>query len=391
MSPNVLKPAFAPRSTGLGKDLAVRSISCTIVRVPTTRQHRLSKLAVTYQEYVIVQLQLDNGVVGLGEAATLGGPRWAEESVESIKSVIDRYLGPAVIGERADEFERMGLLMAGAASRNYAAKAAIDSALYDAVGKTLDLPASALLGGQVRDRFPVIWALASGDAGQEIEEAKDKLARREHKTFKIKVGFQPPAQEIKRLQQIRAALGPEPGIVVDVNQAWSEATAMRLLPALIELDVCLIEQPLAASNIAGMARLAKRLPVPLMVDEAAFTLQEIAHAGTIGAGSVLSLKLVKSGGMAELKRAAGVASAVGMELYGGCLLESSIGAAAHLSVFSTLPVLHWGTEHFGPRILKQDLVVNPIRFEEFEVILPSGPGLGIELDTDSFNALARKD
>lgn len=391
MSPNVLKPAFAPRSTDLGKDLAVRSITSTIVRAPTTRQHRLSKLAVTYQEYVIVQLKLDNGVVGLGEAATLGGPRWAEESVESIKSVIDRYLGPAVIGERADGFERMGLLMAGAASRNYAAKAAIDSALYDAVGKTLDLPASALLGGQVRDRFPVIWALASGDAGQEIEEAKDKLARREHKTFKIKVGFQPPAQEIKRLQQIRAALGPEPGIIVDVNQAWSEATAMRLLPALIELDVCLIEQPLAASNIAGMARLAKRLPVPLMVDEAAFTLQEIAHAGTIGAGSVLSLKLVKSGGMAELKRAAGVASAVGMELYGGCLLESSIGAAAHLSVFSTLPVLHWGTEHFGPRILKQDLVVNPIRFEEFEVILPSGPGLGIELDTDSFNALARKD
>lgn len=391
MSLNALTPAIAQRSSDLRKDLAIRSICSTIVRVPTTRQHRLSKLAVTYQEYVIVQILLDNGVIGIGEAATLGGPRWAEESVESIKAAIDRYLAPVLIGERADRFELLGCLMAGAASRNFAAKAAIDTALYDAVGKTLDLPVSALLGGQVRDRFPVIWALASGDAAQEVDEAKEKLSRREHRTFKIKVGFQSPDLEIKRLQHIRSQLGSEPGIIVDVNQAWSEATAMRLLPALMELDVTLIEQPLAAANTAGMARIAQRLAIPLMVDEAAFTLQEIAHVGAIGAGSVLSLKLVKSGGMAEIKRAAGVATAFGMELYGGCLLETSIGAAAHLAVFSTLPALQWGTEHFGPRILKRDLVTNPLRFEEFEVVLPGGPGLGVDLDSEAFAALTRQD
>ncbi|MFX7705323.1 enolase C-terminal domain-like protein, partial [Acinetobacter baumannii] len=79
--------------------------------------------------------------------------------------------------------------------------------------------------------------------------------------------------------------------------------------------------------------------------------EELALAATFACGSVYSLKLVKSGSLFELKRTAGVAAAHGLELYGGCLLESSIGAAAHLAVFSTLPTLEWGTEHFGPRIL----------------------------------------
>jgi muconate cycloisomerase len=84
-----------------------------------------------------------------------------------------------------------------------------------------------------------------------------------------------------------------------------------------------------------------------------------------------------------------VAEASGMALYGGCLLESSIGAAAHLAAFATLPRLPWGTEHFGPRILVDDVVTEGLRFEDFEVRLPDGPGLGVTLDEDRIRDFAR--
>src|SRR5580698_9661961 len=117
--------------TGLQSDFAIASIRCTIVDIPTVRRHELSSLSVTAQSYVIVELRLANGAEGIGEAATLGGPRWSEESVESIKVTIDTYLAPALIGSAADRFETARVRMDEAAKRNNAAKGAIDSALFD--------------------------------------------------------------------------------------------------------------------------------------------------------------------------------------------------------------------------------------------------------------------
>lgn len=380
----------AAHPPALPKDAAIRSISATIVEAPTLRRHRLSNTEITHQGYVLVRVMLENGVAGIGEASTLGGPRWAEESVESIAAAVDHYLAPALRGQPALAFEANAARMAKAATRNFAAKGAIETALMDAVGKTLDLPASALLGGAVRQRMGVIWALASGDSAQELEEAREKLRRREHRDFKIKFGFNPPEQDLKRLTTLRRGLGDEVRLIVDVNQGWSEAECIRFMPALEELDVALVEQPVSARLLEAMARVARRTSIPLLIDEAAFTTEELARSAAMGCGSAYSLKLVKSGGLFEMKRAAGVAAAHGLELYGGCLLESSIGAAAHLAVFATLPKLEWGTEHFGPRILVDDLVTDPLRFEEFEVCLPEGPGLGVKLDEDKIRAFARK-
>jgi muconate cycloisomerase len=191
---------------GLQRDFAIASVLSTIVDIPTVRRHELSSLSVTAQSYVIVELRLENGVEGIGEAATLGGPRWSEESVESIKSTIDAYLGPALIGAPADRFEAARTRMDAAAKRNNAAKAAIESALFDAVGKTLGISAVQFLGGAVRESMPVLWTLASGDPTQEIEEAEKKLAARLHDTFKVKIGAQSPDADLARLRRLASAL-----------------------------------------------------------------------------------------------------------------------------------------------------------------------------------------
>ena len=277
----------------------IKALETRIVDCVTTRRHKLSNTEITHQSFVIVEATLGDGTVGYGEASTLGGPRWSEESVEAIKANIDAYIAPALIGQDAALFEANALRMAKAVSRNTSARAAVESALYDAVGKSLNLPAAAFLGGVVRDRIEVLWALASGDADQEIEEAKAKLAAREHRRFKIKLGFYDPAQDMVRLRKVMGSMPEGTEMVVDVNQGWSEATAIRYLPELAEMGVVLVEQPLRPGMMAATARIAARSAIPLMTDEAAFSTPELVQNGMAATGSVYSLKLVKSGGMLE--------------------------------------------------------------------------------------------
>lgn len=373
------------------KDFAVESIQSTIVTVPTVRKHHLSNTSVSAQAFVIVQVRLANGVEGIGEAATLGGPRWSEESVEAIKANIDAYLTPALLGQRADHFVAAGLRMQQAAKRNNAAKAAIETALFDAVGRTLGLPVAALLGGAVRDQFPVLWTLASGNPEQEIEEAQRKLEARLHRRFKVKIGALSPEADMARMRKIVRALQDRAELIVDINQAWDEPTAIRYLPELAELDVVLAEQPVPAWNIGAMARLRVRPNTPpLLADESVFDAHDMLQVAAAAAADAVSLKLVKHSGLLGIRNVAAVADAAGIALYGGCLLESSVGAAAHLHTFATLRELHWGVEHFGPQILVEEFVQQPLQFADFEVRLPSGPGIGMTLDREKLNHYARR-
>jgi muconate cycloisomerase len=374
----------------LRRDLAINEIKSTIVDVPTVRKHKLSSLSVTAQSYVIVELRLGNGVIGIGEAATLGGPRWSEESVESIKATIDTYLAPVLIGWAANRFETARVRMDEAAKRNNAAKGAIDSALFDAVGKTIGVAAVQLLGGVVRERVPVLWTLASGDPIQEIDEAERKIAAGLHNIFKVKIGAQTPEADMARMRRLASALEGRASLIVDANQAWDETTALRCLPVLAEIGVTLIEQPLPAWNILGMARLRTRSTVPLMADECVFSSNDMLDVVRAGAADVVSLKPVKHGGLLAMRDVASVAQAAGIGLYGGCLLESSIGAAAHLQVFAGLRDLAWGCEHFGPQILTGDLVTEPLHFADFHIHLPTGPGLGVTLDPEQLRRYARQ-
>src|SRR6478672_3182622 len=379
-----------PVPADLRRDLAIQSIRSTIVDVPTVRRHKLSSLSVTAQSYVVVEVRLANGAEGIGEAATLGGPRWSEESVEAIKANIDAYLAPAILGLRADGFEAVGLRMDQAAKRNNAAKAAIETALFDAVGKTFGLPAAALLGGAVRDRIPVLWTLASGDPAQEVEEAERKLEARLHRTFKVKIGAMAPDADMARMRHLARALEGRAELIVDANQAWDETVSIRCLPQLAEMGVRLVEQPVPAWNIGAMARLRARPGTPpLLADECVFDAHDMLIVAGANAADAVSLKLVKHGGLLGLRKVAAVAEAAGIGLYGGCLLESSVGAAAHLHAFSTFRVMDWGCEHFGPQILTSDLVTEPLRFEDFHVHIPSGPGIGVVLDEDRLRHYAR--
>jgi muconate cycloisomerase len=368
----------------------ILSVEAILVDLPTIRAHQLAMATMQQQTLVIVRLRTSDGIEGLGEATTIGGLSYGEESPEGIKLTIDTYLAPALVGQDATNINGAMLKLNKIARGNRFAKCAIETALLDAQGKRLGVPVSTLLGGAVRKTLPVLWTLASGDTQRDIDEAETLLAERRHNTFKLKIGRRGVREDVAHVATIKAALGDRAKVTVDVNQAWNEVDAARGIEALEAAGIDLIEQPTPREQRGALARLAARFIVPIMADEAVTGPEDALDLVRGACADVFALKIAKSGGIYGMLRAAAVADAAGVLLYGGTMLEGSIGSIASAHGFSALPQLAWGTELFGPLLLKDDIVTARPQYRDFDLHMPDGAGLGLDIDEDKL-AFYRRD
>lgn len=369
----------------------IERIEARILDIPTIRPHKLSFGAIQKQSPVIVQLWLSNGAFGFGEAATIGGPSWNEESPESIAHAIAHYLAPAVVQQKAGRIEHVLQRMDLACKGNAFAKSAVEMALVDALSRTLGLPAWQLLGGKVHDSLPLAWTLASGDVQRDLQEAQLRLEQGRHRIFKMKIGARSPEDDVAHVSQIARGLPDRATLTVDVNQAWDGNTARRYLPQLIEAGVSLIEQPVAKWNVPALAQLCQELRGALvMADETVCTPQDAMMLARAHASHVFSLKVAKHGGLLRTRKVAAVAEAADIGWYGGTMLETSIGSAASAHVFCTLGGQHHGCELFGPQLLVDDIVESPMPISDYCLQLPDGPGIGVEVSVQQLNRFDRK-
>lgn len=369
--------------------MKIDRIETILIDVPIRRPHKLAFATVDTQNYVLVRVYAE-GAVGIGEAATIGGPRWGDESTEAIKANIDTYIAPVLIGEDAANLNAIEARIERSVRGNAFARAAVGMAVYDLAARAAGIPVASLLGGAVERSLELAWTLASGSTERDIEEGEAMLAERRHRHFKIKIGFGDPDRDVEHVARLGRVFAGRASIRVDVNQGWDAHTATRLLPKLADAGVALVEQPLRRADVDGMARLVGRTGVAIMADEGVASAQEAFHHAAANAADVFALKVTKSGGYAETRRVAAIARAKDLALYGGCMLETSVGTAAYMQLFSTLAPMTWGTELFGPRILKDDIVTQPIEMRDFAVHLPDGPGIGVELDGEKI-AFYRRD
>ena len=369
----------------------ILNIEAIIVDLPTIRPHHLSMTVMMKQSMVIIKVLSDDGIVGIGESTTIGGLSYGPESPEGIKLTIDKYIAPVLVGQDATNINLLMAKIGVNVQGNEFAKAGIETALLDAQGKRLNVSVSELLGGSVNTELGVLWTLASGNTEQDIAEAQRLIAENRHRVFKLKIGKKDPKIDVAHVCAIKNALGDDIKVTVDINQAWDEDVAKKWITVLQDNGVDLIEQPLPKSNFDGLARLTEYFHVPVMADEACGTLTDAMKLAKIHGGSVFALKIMKAGGLYNTAKIAGIAEASGIALYGGTMLEGTIGTAASLHVFSTLKKLAWGTELFGPLLLTDDIVVKPLEYKNCTVEVPKGPGLGIELDEDKLAYYRRKE
>lgn len=360
----------------------VNSIEAILVDLPTIRAHQLAMATMQQQTLVIVKLRCSDGVEGIGEATTIGGLSYGDESPEGIKLTIDTYLAPALIGADATNVHAAMAKLNKVARGNRFAKCALETALLDAQGKRLNVPLVTLLGGAVRSTLPTLWTLASGDTQRDIDEAERLLAERRHDTFKLKIGRRSVRDDVAHVSAIKRALGERARVTVDVNQAWNEAEAATGIAMLEAAGIDLIEQPVPREQRAALARLAARFVVPIMADETLMGPEDAIDLVRGACADVFALKIMKSGGLYATLRTAAVGDAAGIALYGGTMLEGSVGTLAAAHAFCTLPQLAWGTELFGPLLLKEDIVVERPAYRDFCLHLPTGPGLGVAIDED---------
>jgi muconate cycloisomerase len=229
----------------------ITRIETILVDLPTIRPHVLAMATMHRQTLCLLRLHCSDGIVGLGEATTIGGLAYGPEAPETIKTAIDTYFAPLLEGADAMRPVAAMALLDRHVVGNHFAKCAVETALLDAQGQRVGVAVSELLGGRRVESLPVLWTLASGDTARDIAEAEGMIDLRRHNTFKLKIGKRDVRDDVAHVGAIKAALGDRASVRVDVNMAWDEPTARRGMAMLADVGCDLVEQPIIRHNREG--------------------------------------------------------------------------------------------------------------------------------------------
>ncbi len=376
--------------------MKISRIETIPIRLPTRRVHQWASLTTPIGVYVIIKLYTDQGLVGLGEAPVLkdwGGDhgKYFGETPQTTVHIINDILAPALKDQNPNRIEILHALMDKAVKGYPYCKAAIDAAIYDVVGKALDVPVYQLLGGLFRERIPIAHSLGLMEIDKAVEEAREAIAEGV-KTIKLKGGLE-PRRDIDLVERIRAAIGPDAKICVDANQGYpSPKLAVQVARAMAEFDLLYLEQPV--EGIDRMAEVARRVDTPIMADESAWTAEDVFEIAQKNAADIISIYTTKPGGLFRAKQVAAVAQAAGLPCNVNGSVETGVGNAANIHLAASTGVVTYGCvvpvsmpkEKSKPGIAgiyyQDDIIMEPFGFDDGDIIVSPKPGLGIELDEE---------
>jgi muconate cycloisomerase len=346
---------------------------------PLKRKRKRNEEGHLLMDYVFVKIHTDKGTIGVGEA-----PTDRVETLEVVKFTIDRYMTPNLIGLSPFDIERNNEIVSLAKNGRVVprhATAAINYALYDILGKTLNVPLYTLVGGLHRNKVLASIEVPGGPpeemAAHSVEYYKQGI-----RGIKAKVGTDPD-RDARALKAIREALGDEISLRADANQKYTVHEAVRLCRLAKEYDAGLelIEQPIANTDWEGARRIAKAVNMPVEADEAADSLYQVYQLLKNDTCDIINTKCSKAGGIGGVKKWAAVAEAarkpivIGTE-YG---LGNIVASKVHLgcAIKNADPVVE-----FTEIMLHDLLTKKPLELKDGYIDVPTGPGIGWEFDDE---------
>jgi muconate cycloisomerase len=266
---------------------------------------------------------------------------------------------------------------------NHFAKAAIDLACHDILGKSLDAPVYQLLGGLLRDRVPIMWSLGSEPPEVNSREAAQKVDEG-YQTIGVKLGVMSPDVDVARVAEVRRAVGPRVQIRCDANQGWTAATAIATIQRLTEHGVAMIEQPVPRWDLEGMAQVVRSAVIPVGADESLASQADALRLIKNRAADFYSIKTTKQGGLLNAKKIAAMVQAAGGRLFVNSMIEMGVSVMSGLHFAASTPGLfEIGHALTSVRRLKDDILKDPVQYDGAEIIVPQDrTGLGVELDPD---------
>lgn len=375
--------------------MRIAGFQAYVAELPARRIHNwASKMKAPIGRHYVLRVDTDDGIVGWGETpalATWGGPHgmYFGETFETVSHVVRDYLMPALADQDVCQIGACHSAMDRAIKGHPYAKAAVDIALHDLAGKAAGVPVYQLLGGKLRDSIAICHSLGIMETDAAIDEAV-KAVSEGIGTIKCKTGLD-AQRDVELVERLRSSLGPEIAIRVDANEGYrTPQLAAEVTRRMQASDILFHEQPVA--GFEGLAAVARSIDVQVMADESAWYPQDILRLRDLGAADIISLYVTKPGGLHRAMQVAAVAQACGFTCDIGGSIEMGIGVAANLHLGVAVEILQWASVCPVPNpggrasvrmagiYYLDDIITEPLRYEDGRLFVPEGPGLGVEVD-----------
>jgi len=333
--------------------MAALEISVSAIDLPLVHPFKIARGEETLTRTALVRVRADE-LEGIGEATPI--ERYGE-TYDSVAAYFDTH-APAA----DDPYRLEALLHDGIPA---AARAGLDLALYDLIGKDLGKPLYALLGLD-----PAMTPVTSFTIGiADPETTLKKVAEvGDHPILKVKLGTGTPAEQIETIALIRETYAGT--IRIDANEGWDPADAIQILSELARFDIELCEQPIPAGHPERLRAVRERVTIPIVTDEDSLVAADLPRL--YGCVDGINVKLAKTGGIRGALAMIHTARAMGLKVMLGCMVESAIAAtaAAHLS-----PLVDWA-DIDGPFLTASD-PFEGVTYDRGKLVLPDAPGLGV--------------
>lgn len=373
----------------------ITKVESLLVQLPTRREHKWTGLTEPIGRYILVKVTDDEGRTGWGEAPALkdwGGEfgRYFGESPVITRAVVETYLAPAVLGLELGNFAELHARMDASIKGYPYAKAAVEFAVYDLTGRWLGVPVHTLLGGKARDRIPVthsIGLISIDDAEKEVRKVVSEGIR----TIKIKVGVD-RKRDLEMVARVRAAVGEQVELCIDANEGYkTPGEAVMTVRAMEKYNLKYVEQPVM--GIEGLAAVASRIDPPVMADESAWNAHDVMQIVERRAAQIVSIYTTKPGGLYRAMEKAAVCRAAGIICNVNGSVETGVGNLANIHLAAAAPAVtlscvvpistpaeFLGDDQTAGIYYKDDLIAEAMSFVDGAIVVPTRPGMGIDVD-----------
>jgi L-alanine-DL-glutamate epimerase-like enolase superfamily enzyme len=371
--PGRLAGAIRDSATAGSAKHKIKDIEIYAFDVPLVAPFRISIGEMSAANDVLVRVRTDSGLIGIGEACPFP-PITGETQATNIAAA--KAIRDMLIGKDPLAIDAALRLMGAIVHSNPSMVAAFDMALFDILGQAAGLPLFRLLGG---DKSTFESDITTGiDTPEVMAAGAKKHAGMGYKTLKVKIGLDPD-QDFERLRAVREAVGDAVTLRIDANQGYTVPQAIYALKKIDKLRIQLVEQPVLASDIAGLKQVRSESPIPIMADESCFLPADALRLVKAEACDFMNIKIMKAGGILNAVRIAHIADAANMRCMVGCMLETRIAltAAAHVVASQANIVyadLDGNAEHTA------DPVIGGMTTKAGIVTVPEKPGLGCDID-----------
>lgn len=379
-----------PSIADVRKDITVEKIDLFPVLYPTVMRFKFFEgPAGSGRASVIVRVTASDGTEGWGES--IPSPRWSYETFESVQSTLEYYLRPVVLGRNpfdiASIHNEMNREIAGSFSVGAPiAKAGVDLALHDLIGKAGGVNVSRFWDRVLPERLPLSWTL-NPKTLDDLEPLIAEGQKRGYRNFNVKVA--PDAQfDVAMCKRVRM-LVPEGFLWADANGGYDLATAREAIPRLADAGVDVLEQPLPANRLAGYQELRRLGALPIILDEGVLTSADLAEFMALECCDGVAMKVSRCGGLQNSAAIMEMVEEAGLMALGSGLTDPDISMAASLVLYGAFGVTRPAALN-GPQFLDRSVITHPLEPVGGMVAVPSGPGLGIEVDLPKLEQLVEE-